>query len=151
MFDRDLEIKGPMSTTCPLANMSRFLQKLEHCSGENAEKLYNHLKQHKLKINCFEMDPNSRQAVTVVVSSFTGHLSYWPADHADEILNLDNIDALTAYICVSFFNEDLEGINLYSLIKLYQFDKSLHEYTQEFNTPQIKEGGFETFAVYFDP
>ncbi len=24
MFDRDLQIKGPMSTTCPLANMSRF-------------------------------------------------------------------------------------------------------------------------------
>ena len=24
IFDRDLQIKGPMSTTCPLANMSRF-------------------------------------------------------------------------------------------------------------------------------
>jgi hypothetical protein len=38
MFDRDLQIKGPMSTTGPLANMYRFLQNLEHCSGENAEK-----------------------------------------------------------------------------------------------------------------
>jgi hypothetical protein len=27
MFDRVLQIKGPMSTTSPLANMSRFLQK----------------------------------------------------------------------------------------------------------------------------
>ena len=26
MFDRDLQIKGPMSTTGPLANMSRFFK-----------------------------------------------------------------------------------------------------------------------------
>ena len=44
MFDRDLQIKGPMSTTGPLANISRFFHKLEHCSGENAEKLHNHSK-----------------------------------------------------------------------------------------------------------
>ncbi len=28
VFDRDLHIKGPVATTSPLANMSRFLQKL---------------------------------------------------------------------------------------------------------------------------
>ena len=53
IFDRDLEIKGPISTTDPLDNMSRFLKKLEHCSGENAEKLHNHLKQSKLEIKGF--------------------------------------------------------------------------------------------------
>ena len=42
IFDRNLQIKGPRSTTDPLAIMSRFLQELEHCSGENAEKLRNH-------------------------------------------------------------------------------------------------------------
>ena len=36
MVDRDLHIKGPISITGPLVNMYRFLQKLEHCSGENA-------------------------------------------------------------------------------------------------------------------
>jgi len=35
---------------------------------------------------------------------------------------------------VSFSNEDLEAMNLDSLIKLDQFDKSLHEYTQESNS-----------------
>jgi len=30
--------------------------------------------------------------------------------------------------------EDMEGMNLYSLIKLDQVDKSLHHYTQEFNS-----------------
>jgi hypothetical protein len=58
----------------------------------------------------------------------------WASDHADEIFKLDNIDALTAYVRVSFSNEDLEGMHLYSLIKLDQFDKSLHEYTHEFNS-----------------
>ena len=123
-----------MSTTGPLANMSRFLQKLEHCSGENAEKLHNHIKECKLKIKGFGINPNSRDVVTVVVSSFTGHLGNWAADHADEIFKLDNIDALTAYVRVSFSNEDLEGMNLYSVIKSDHSDKSFHEYTQEFNS-----------------
>jgi hypothetical protein len=102
--------------------------------GENAEKIHNHLKQSKLKIKGFGLDPYSREVVTVVVSSFTGHLGIWAADHADEIFKLDIIDALNAYVHISFSNKDLEGMNLYSLVKLDQFDKSLHEYTHEFNS-----------------
>ena len=67
------------------------------------------------------------------MSSFTGELGNWVANNADEILKLDNIDALTAYVRLGFSNEDLEGKNLYSPIKLYQSDESLHEYTQEIN------------------
>jgi hypothetical protein len=91
--------------------MSRFLPKLEHCSGENAEILHNHLKQSKLKIQGFRIDPNSREAVTVVVSSFTGHLGNWVVDHADEIFKLDNIDALIcAHICAhQFFQRGFGG------------------------------------------
>ena len=37
------------------------------------------------------------------------------------------------YVRASFSNEDLEGMNSYSLTKLDQFDKPLHEYSQEFN------------------
>jgi hypothetical protein len=92
MFDRDLQIKGPISTTtCPLANMSRFLQKLEYCSGENAYKLHNHLKQSKLKIKGVAFDPNSRVVVTVVVSFLTGYSGNWAADHADEVFKLESI------------------------------------------------------------
>ena len=74
------------------------------------------------------------EAITVVVSSFTGSLGNWVADHADEIFKLDSIDTLTTYVRVSFSNENLEGKNLYSPIKLDQGDKFLHEYTQEFNS-----------------
>jgi hypothetical protein len=68
------------------------------------------------------------------VSSFTGHLGNWAADHADEIFKLDIIDALTSYVRVSFSNEESEDVNLYCSIKLDQFDKSLHEYTEELNS-----------------
>jgi hypothetical protein len=104
MSDREIHINGPMSTTCPLANMSRFLQSLEHCSGENAEKLHNNLKSSKLKTKGFGIDPNSREVVMVVVSSFKGHLGNWAPNHAEEILKLDNIDALTSYVRVGFFS-----------------------------------------------
>ena len=103
---------------------------MELCSGENPEIFHEHVKRSKLKVLEFGVDPNSREAVTVIVSSFSGSLGSWVADHADEIFKLDSIDALTTYVRVSFPNEDLEGKNLYSLIKVEQGDKSLHEYTQ---------------------
>ncbi len=51
----------------------------------------------------FGIDPNLREVVTVVVSSFTGHLCNWAADHADKIFKLDNIDAITANVRVCVF------------------------------------------------
>ena len=98
-------------TTGSLANMYRSLQKLEHCSGDDAGKIT------KLKIKGFGIDPNGRKIVTVIVSTFTGHLGNLAADQANKIFLLDNIDASTAYVRVSFSNEDLEGMNLYFLIK----------------------------------
>jgi hypothetical protein len=132
--DEALQLPDLSGRSGVTANLSRFLQKLELCNGENPEYLHDHLKQSKLKVKGFGVDPNSREAVTVVVSSFTGSLGNWAADHADEIYKLDSIDALTAYARVSFSNKYLEGKNLYSLIKLDKGDKSLHEYTQEFNS-----------------
>jgi hypothetical protein len=102
--------------------MSRFLKKLELCSGENAEVFHDHLKQSKLKVKGFGVDPNFKEVVTAVVSSFTWSLGNWVDDHADEIFRLDSYDALTAYVRISFSNEDLEGKNFYSLIKLDQIE-----------------------------
>ena len=102
IFDHDFQIKGSVSTTGPLANMSRFLQKLEHCSNENVYNVHNHLKQSKQKIQAFGIDPDSREAATFVVSSFAEDLGHWAVDHAGEIFQLDNIDAVTAYARVSF-------------------------------------------------
>jgi hypothetical protein len=71
--DCDLQIIGPRPNDGPLTNISRFLHKLEHCSGEKAKVLHNHLKQSKLKIEGLGVEPNSREVVIVVVFSFTGH------------------------------------------------------------------------------
>jgi hypothetical protein len=57
------------------------------------------LKPYELKVKGFGIYPDSREAVTIVVSSFTGNLGNWAEDHADEIFKLESIDALTAYVC----------------------------------------------------
>ena len=106
---------------------------MELCSGEDGEVLHDNLKQLKLKVKEFGVDPYPKEVVTVVVSSFTESLGDWAAAHANEIFKLDSIDALTAYVRISFSNEDLVGKMLYSLFKLHQIDNSLHEYAQEFN------------------
>ena len=61
------------------------------------------------------MKPNSREAVTDVVSSFTGQLGNWVAYYVDEICKLYIIDALTAYVRVIFFNEDWR-VRIYILL-----------------------------------
>ena len=90
------------------------------------------MKPSKLKVKGSGVDPNSKEVVTVVVASFTGSLVNWVADHTDDIFKLDSIDALTAYVRVSFSNEDLESKILYPLIKLDQTYRPLREYTREF-------------------
>ena len=109
ILDEALQLPNSSGNPSATSSVSQLLQKLELCTGENAEILHDHLKQSKLKVQGFGVDPNSKEVVTVVVSSFTGPFGNWAADHADEIFRLDSIDALTAYVRVSFSNEDLEG------------------------------------------
>ena len=96
-FDWKLQIhESDFGRTNVSPNMSRFLQKLEHCNGENAEILHDHLKQSKLTIKGFGIDPTFFENVTVMISSFTGKLGNWAADHADEVFEIGSIDALTS-------------------------------------------------------
>ena len=95
--DRDLQIPDPsFRVVNALPNLSHFLQKLAPCTGENVEELHDTLKQSKLKVKGFGINPNSREVVTVALSSFTGKLGNWAADHVEEIFQLNSIDALTA-------------------------------------------------------
>ncbi len=116
-------------------NMIRFLQKIEHCNGEDSVKLNKHLKQSRLKIQGFGINPDTNQAVVVLVSSFTGKLGNWASDHSAEIYDMKTtLDELIAYVRVGFLIEDVEGKKMYSLIQVKQNDKSLTDYTQEFNS-----------------
>jgi len=101
--DEALQLPNSSGNPSATSSVSRFLQKMELCTGENAEILHDHLKQSKLKVKGFGVDPNSKEVVTVVVSAFTGPLGNWADDHADEIFRLEFIDALTAYVRVYFF------------------------------------------------
>jgi hypothetical protein len=96
--------------------------------------LNNHLKQSRLKIKGFGINPDSNQVVVVTVSSFTSKLGNWASDHSTEIYDLKTLDELITYVRVGFSIEDIEGKNLYFPIRLQQGDKSLTNYTQEFNS-----------------
>jgi hypothetical protein len=107
-----MQIRDPaFRATYTFSNLSQFLLRNEHWTGRNVEALHDHFKQSKLmKVKGFGIDPIFREVVTVVVSSFTGQLGNWDADHADEIFKLiKSDDALSAYVCIRFSNGDLEG------------------------------------------
>jgi len=103
VFDEALQLPNSSGHLNSTTNMSRFYQKLELCTGENAEILHDQLKKSKLKVKGFGLDPNSKEVVTGLVSSLTGSLGNWVADHSNEIFRLDSIYALTAYVRVSFY------------------------------------------------
>ena len=108
---KDLDMNRHLLQSTETVNMSRFLQKLEHCNGEDSTKLHNHLKQLKSKIQGFGINPDSKQGVVVLVSSFTGKLGNWASDHSTEIYELATVDDLIDYIRVGFSIEDVEGKN----------------------------------------
>ena len=58
---RHLNVDGSKDTV----NVSRFLQKMEHCNGEDSVKLNNHLKQSRLKIQGFGINPDSNQVFVI--------------------------------------------------------------------------------------
>ena len=116
-----------------IVNMSRFLQKIDHCNGEDSIKLNNHLKQSKLKIQGFGINLDSNQAIVVLDSLFTGKFGNWASDRSAEIYDIKTLDELIAYMRVGFSIKDVEGGNLYSLIRIQQGNTSLTDYTQEFN------------------
>ena len=53
--DEALQLPDSTSHSSRTTNLSRFLEKLELCTSENAEILHDHLKQSKLKLNDFEV------------------------------------------------------------------------------------------------
>ncbi len=57
-----------------IVNMYSFLQKLEHCDGNESVKLHNYMKQSKLRIIGFGISPDSNQVVVPRVFSFTRKL-----------------------------------------------------------------------------
>ncbi len=61
------------------------------------------MKQSKLKIQEFGINPDSNQAVVVLVSSFTCKLGNWASDHSAEIYDLKTLDELIDYVRVVFF------------------------------------------------
>jgi len=91
VFDEALQLPDSSSHPSVTINMLRFLQKLDICTGKNAEIIHEPMKLSKLKVKSIGVDPNFREVVTVVVYSFTGPLGDWDADHADEIFTLDSI------------------------------------------------------------
>ena len=113
--------------------MSRFLQKLEHCNGDDSIKLHNQLTQSKLKIRGFCINPKSNQGVVVLVSSLTGKLGDWASNHSSEIYETRTMDELINYVRVNYSIEDIKGNNLYSFLRLEQGESSLQDYTKEFN------------------
>ena len=69
----------------------------------------------------------------MLVSSFTGKLGDWASDHNSEIYEMKTMNEPINHVRVGFSIEDIEGKNLYSLLRLEQGEFSLHDYTQEFN------------------
>jgi hypothetical protein len=80
-----------------------------------------YLKQSKLKIQGFGINPNLNHVFLVPVSSVTYKLGDWASDHNTEIYDMKTMDDLINYVRASFSIENIiKGGNLDFLFRLEQ-------------------------------
>ena len=135
IFDSDLHIRGHGSNAGPSTYMYRFRKKNSSMAPARTPRFCTTISNNpsrKFKGSGLNLIQD-RLLVLLCPLLRDSWVIGLQTTHAIQILKLDNIDAVTAYVRVSFSNEDLESKNLYSLIKIDKLNKSLHKYTQEFN------------------
>jgi hypothetical protein len=67
----------PMLPGTPTLNVFAYIQKLPNVTGDDISELYAHLAQAPMILTTMGVDPETKQASLILVSSFTGKLGHW--------------------------------------------------------------------------
>jgi hypothetical protein len=79
------------------------------------------------------VDPDTRQASLILMSSFTGKLGHWAHQNAEVLYNLNSVSQLVDFVRSSFVVKDYQAEHLQLLIKCEQNGLDISEYIRKFN------------------
>jgi hypothetical protein len=114
-------------------NVSAYIQKLPNINGEDIAALDAHLAQAPMRLTAMGVDPNTKQASLILMSSFIGKLGHWAQQNTEALYSLTSVTQLVDLVRSSFVIKDYQAENLNLLIKLDQGNSDVPDYTRKFN------------------
>ena len=113
---------------------NHIIQKLTIVNDDNLTELDSHLAQAPIKLTAMGVDPNTRQANLILMSSFTGRLGHWAHQNTEFFYNLNFVALLVYFVrSSSFVVKDYQAEHLQLLIKVEQNGLEISDYIRKFN------------------
>jgi hypothetical protein len=123
----------PTLSGTPVINVSAYIQKLPNINGEDIAALDAHLAQAPMRLTAMGVDPETKQASLILMSSFIGKLGHWAQQNTEALYSLTSVTQLVDLVRSSFVIKDYQAENLNLLVKLEQGNSDVPDYTRKFN------------------
>jgi hypothetical protein len=79
------------------------------------------------------VDPHSKHACLILMSSFIGKLGQWAQHNIEDLYSLTYVTQLVDLVRSSFVIKDYQAKNLNLFVKLEQDNSDVPDYTRKFN------------------
>jgi hypothetical protein len=106
---------------------------LPNITGDDIASLDSHLAQAPMRLTTMGVDPETKQASLILMSSFTGKLGQWAQQNTEALYSLTSVTQLVDLVMSSFVIKGYQAENLNFLVKLEQGNSDVPDYTQKFN------------------
>jgi len=101
-------------------NVPAYIQKVSNVISDDISELGAHLAQAPMRLTSMGVDPETKQASLILMSSFTGKLGHWAQKNTDTLYSLTSVTQLVDLARSSFVLKDYQAENFNLIVKLEQ-------------------------------
>ena len=150
----------PRLSRTPVLNVSAYIQKLPNVIGDDISELDAYLAYVPMRLTTIGIDPETKQASLILMSSFTRKLGHWAQQNTETLYSLTYVTQMVDLVRSSFVIKDYQAENVNILVKLEQGNSDVPDYTRKFSyyyrfwKPEVSEKKWNLFVHYglrFDP
>jgi len=116
----------------PALDVSAYIQKLPNVNGDNISELDAHLAQALMRLTTMGVDLKTKQASSILMSSFIRKLGHWAQQNTEAFYSLNYGNQLVDLVRSSFVIKYDQAENLNLLVKLEQGHLDIPYYTIKF-------------------
>jgi len=92
-----------------IVKASNCIKKLSNVNGDNVAELVSHLPWAAMKLMAMDLDPKAKQAILILMSSFSGKLGHWAEKNTKVLYNLKYVSRLVAFVRSKFVVKDSQA------------------------------------------
>ena len=90
-------------------NVSTYVQKLTSVTSDDISELDAHLAQTHMRLTTMGVDPETKQASLILMSSFIGKLGHWAQHNTEALYSLTSVTKLVDLVSSSFRIKDYQA------------------------------------------